>query len=208
MGSPAEREYNLDIAAEAASNGVDEILCDYIRRPEGDLTQMVFKGMPSTDDAVEQQVAGFLERGQQMLRAKGVFQGASLFGIAAARPTTIGQNVPDIARHVDYIAPMVYPALWVPGEYRVPDPPRMPFAIVVRSLEDFQAEAKGTSVQFTPWLQDFSLGVTYRDVDVSEQIRGAESLGIDDWLLWSPRVLYHAGRVAPLTPSGPQPSGD
>lgn len=199
MASPAVRQYNLDIAAEAANLGVDEILWDYIRRPEGDLSQMVFKGMASTDDAVERQVADFLGRGQQMLRAKGVFQGASLFGIAAARPKTIGQNVPDIARHVDYISPMVYPSLWVPGEYKVNDPVHMPFAIVVRALEDFQARAKGTSVTFTPWLQDFSLGANYRDDEVSEQIRAATSLGIHDWILWSPRVTYHTAKIQPLT---------
>ena len=197
MGAPAVREYNLAIAAEAANLGVDEILWDYIRRPEGDLGAMVFSGMPSTDDAVQRRVVDFLTRGQELLRAKGVFQGASLFGIAAARPTTIGQNVPDIARHVDFISPMVYPALWVPGEYRVADPPRMPFAIVVRSLEDFQTKARGTAVTFTPWLQDFSLGVTYRDAEVAEQIRAATELGIHDWILWSPRVVYHAGQVAP-----------
>jgi hypothetical protein len=143
-------------------------------------------------------VVDFLARGQSLLRAKGVFQGASLFGVAAARPATVGQNVPDIARHVDYIAPMVYPSLWVPGEYRVDDPPRMPYAIVIRSLEDFQAKAKGTAVHFTPWLQDFSLGTTYRDAEVAEQIRAARELGIDDWILWSPRVVYHAGTVQPI----------
>jgi hypothetical protein len=198
MAAASVRQYNLDLAAEAANLGVDEILWDYIRRPEGDLSGMVFKGLPSTDDAVQREVVAFLSRGHELLRAKGVFQGASLFGIAAARPATIGQYVPDIARHVDYIAPMVYPSLWVAGEYQVADPVHMPFAIVVRSLEDFRAKAKGTAVLFTPWLQDFSLGTTYRDVEVAEQIRGAEAAGIKDWILWSPRVTYHAGRVAAL----------
>ena len=199
MAAASVRQYNLDLAAEAANAGVDEILWDYIRRPEGDLSQMVFKGMASTDDAVQREVAGFLTRGQELLRAKRVLQGASLFGIAAARPTTIGQNVPDIARHVDYIAPMVYPSLWVAGEYRVADPVHMPYAIVVRALEDFQAKAKGTSVVFTPWLQDFSLGTTYRDVEVAEQIRAGTEIGIHDWILWSPRVIYHTGKIAPLS---------
>jgi hypothetical protein len=199
LASPEVRRYNLDIATEAANAGVDEILWDYIRRPEGDLTQMVFPGMPSTDDAVQRAVVDLLARGHASLRAKGVYQGASLFGVAAARPTTVGQNVPDIARHVDYIAPMVYPALWVAGEYRVDDPPRMPFAIVVRSLEDFQAKSKGTSVRLVPWLQDFSLGgVTYGDLEIAEQIRAADEIGIRDWILWSPRVVYHAGRIEPL----------
>jgi hypothetical protein len=199
MASPEVRRYNLDIAREAADLGVDEILWDYIRRPEGELSEMVFPGMPSTDDAVQRAVVDLLARSHSLLRAKGVYQGASLFGVAAARPTTVGQNVPDIARHVDYIAPMVYPSLWVAWEYRVADPPRMPFAIVVRSLEDFQAKSKGTTVRLVPWLQDFSLdGVAYGDLEVAEQIRAADEIGIRDWILWSPRVVYHAGRIGPL----------
>ena len=57
------------------------------------------------------------------------------------------------------------------------------------------------SVTFTPWIQDFSLGATYKDIDVSEQLRAATSLGINDWILWSPRVVYHAGKVEPITSS-------
>jgi hypothetical protein len=200
LASPDVRRYNLDIAREAADAGVDEILWDYIRKPEGELSEMVFPGMPSTDDAVQRAVVEFLGRGHRLLRAKGVYQGASLFGIAAAHPLDVGQNVPDIARHVDYLAPMVYPSLWgaTGAWYKVADPPRMPFAIVVRSLEDFQAKSEGTSVHITPWLQDFSLGPTYRDLEVAEQIRAAAEVGIHDWILWSPRVVYHAGMIEPI----------
>jgi hypothetical protein len=195
MDAPAVQQYNLDIAGEAIDGGIDEILWDYIRRPEGDLTQIVFPGMPSTDDAVERGVVQFLTKGHQLAREHGVFQGASVFGIAADRPWTVGQNVPAISRHVDYIAPMVYPALWVPGEYRVPDPVHMPFTIVTRALQDFEAKSKGTGIRMTPWLQDFTLGTTYSDAEVRQQVDAAASLGIKDWLLWSPRVRYHAGAL-------------
>jgi hypothetical protein len=195
MAAPAVNRYNLDIALEAVGAGVDEILWDYIRRPEGPLGEIVFPGMPSTDEAVERGVVSFLGDAHQKLRARGVFSGASVFGIAADRPAAVGQNIPQIARHVDYLAPMVYPSLWVPGEYRVPDPARMPFAIVARSLDAFKAKAAGTHVHFTPWLQDFTLGPTYGDAEVRAQIDGAASVGITDWLLWSPRVRYHPGML-------------
>src|SRR5437879_1866170 len=151
--------------------------------------------MKSTDEAVERGVVDFLSRGHTLARAHGVFQGASVFGIAADRPWTIGQNVPAIARHVDYIAPMVYPALFVAGEYRVPDPVHMPFEIIARSLSDFQRKIDGTGVRLTPWLEDFSLGATYGDAEVRQQVDAAVSLGVKDWLLWSPRVRYHAGAL-------------
>jgi hypothetical protein len=196
MASKAVQQYNLDIATEAAGAGVDEILYDYIRRPEGDLSQIVFPGMPSNDDAVKTGVAGFLSRSHELLRAKGVYQGASLFGIAAGDPAAVGQNVALIARHVDYIAPMVYPSLWTDQQYKVTNPALNPFTIVNRSLEDFQDKAKGTGVKFTPWLQDFSLdGVQYSDTQVWQQIRGAQKASMDGFLLWSPRVRYHADQL-------------
>jgi hypothetical protein len=197
MASKAVQQYNLDIASEAAGAGVDEILYDYIRRPEGDLSQIVFPGMPSDDDAVKSGVATFLTRSHELLRAKGVYQGASLFGIAAGDPAAVGQNVPLIARHVDYISPMVYPSLWTDQQYKVTNPALNPFTIVKRSLEDFRAKAEGTGVHWTPWLQDFSLdGIAYGDTQVHQQIRGAQESDMDDFLLWSPRVKYHAGQLA------------
>ena len=199
MASKAVQQYNLDVAAEGVAAGMDEILWDYIRRPESGRNETIadirFPGMPSTDDAVKRQVAAFLARGHEMLRAKGAFQGASIFGIAAGDPISVGQDVPRISKHVDYLAPMVYPSLWVPGEYRVPDPVNMPYEIVYRSLADFQEKAAGTGVGITPWLQDFSLGATYGDHEVREQIRAANALGIEGWLLWSPRVRYNAGLI-------------
>jgi hypothetical protein len=86
---------------------------------------------------------------------------------------------------------MVYPSLFGVGRYRVADPPRMPYQIVRRSLEDFQAKLAGTGVPITPWLQDFSLnGVAYRAEHVRAQIDAASDLGIEGWLLWNPRVVY------------------
>jgi hypothetical protein len=186
------RKYNIDLALEAVDLGVDEILWDYVRRPEGDLTTMRIPGL-AANDSVEANVAAFLREAHAPIRAAGALQGASLFGIAADRPQTIGQSVPLIARAVDYIAPMTYPSLWVSGEYRVADPVHQPYEIVTRALEDFQKKAKGTGVSFVPWIQDYSLGATYDDDDVKAQIDAARGLGIDSWLLWSPRVRYHGG---------------
>lgn len=189
--SAGVRDYNIDLAMEAVDRGVDEILWDYVRRPEGDLSQIVIPGLSGTD-AVETAVASFLDEAHEVVREGGALQGASLFGIAADRPKAVGQNVALIAKTVDYIAPMVYPSLWVPGEYRVPDPPRMPYEIVRASLEDFQHKAKGTGVTIVPWLQDFSIDADYGPEQVKAQVDAARSLGLQSFLLWSPRVRYHA----------------
>jgi hypothetical protein len=191
------RAYNLDLALEAVDLGVDEILWDYVRRPEGSLSEMVVPGLPA-GQSIEESVASFLAGTHKPIRAAGALQGASLFGIAADRPQAVGQSVPLIARAVDYIAPMVYPSLWVRGEYRVADPPRMPYEIVTRSLDDFQKKAKGTGITLVPWLQDFSLDATYGPEQVRDQVLAAQGLGIESFLLWSPRVRYHADLLSPM----------
>ena len=69
----------------------------------------------------------------------------------------------------------------------------MPYEIVTRSLEDFQRKTRGTGVTLVPWLQDFSLGADYGDEQVRAQVDAVRDRKIGSWILWSPRVRYHAG---------------
>jgi hypothetical protein len=192
----AVRQYNLDIALEAVDLGVKDILWDYIRRPEGDPDTMVVPGLEGPSSAA---VTSFLSETHAALRARGAYQGASVFGIAAAAGDSIAQDVPAMAAVVDYLAPMVYPSHWGPGMYRVDSPINDPAAIVAKSLEDFQRVTAGTGVRFLPWLQDFTLqGVVYGEHEVREQIRAAEELGVTGFLLWNPNVRYTAAALDPI----------
>ncbi len=181
------RTYNIDIAEEAARIGVDDILFDYVRRPDGPIESMVFPGL---DVDPEVALITFLEETEERLAPYRTFIGASVFGIAALRPQDVAQNVPDIADHVDYIAPMVYPSHWSAGVYDVEEPSLDPYAIVRRSLEDFVFKIEGRGARVLPWLQDFSLEVDYGPDEVRAQIEGARDAGIDEWLLWDPAVTY------------------
>lgn len=199
------RQYNIDLAMEAVARGVDEILWDYVRRPEGDIAGMVFPGMqqevPGDDlsekQAVNDSVVSFLAEAGDPLREACVYQGASLFGVAARNPDAIGQPVPAIARHVDYIAPMLYPSHWVRGEYRVDHPNAQPYEIITKSLSDFQTKAAGSGVAFNLWVQDFSIGIPYGPAEVRAQIDAARALGVDSWLLWNATVRYTPEAITP-----------
>ncbi|HEU5085374.1 MAG TPA: putative glycoside hydrolase [Acidimicrobiales bacterium] len=196
------REYNIDLAVEAVERGVDEILWDYVRRPEGDLGEMVLPGLQVPEgkteaEAVNDAVVAFLAEAGEPLREECVYQGASLFGVAARNPDAIGQPVPAIARHVDYIAPMLYPSHWVRGEYRVDHPNAQPYDIVSKSLADFQKKAAGSGVAFNLWVQDFSIGIPYGPAEVRAQIDAARDLGIDNWLLWNATVRYTPEAITP-----------
>ena len=132
FASPAVRQYNIDLAVEAAKLGFDEILFDYVRRPDGAIETMTIPGL-TVDPAIG--VADFVRATREALTGMPVTLGISVFGIAATRPEPIAQDMRLLLPWVDYIAPMVYPSHWGPGEYGLANPNANPYEIVKRSLD-------------------------------------------------------------------------
>jgi hypothetical protein len=195
FASPDVQAYDIALATEAAKLGFDDVMYDYVRRPDGKLSQMRFPGLKGTP---EQAVATFVKDTRGPVRAAGAYLGAAVFGVSATRPAEVAQNISLFAKSVDYVSPMVYPSHWAAGEYDVADPNAQPFDIVNRSLKDFQAKVKGTTAQVFPWLQDFSLGVTYGPAEVTAQIKAAAADHIDSFLLWNAGCSYHGQALAAL----------
>jgi hypothetical protein len=192
---PEVRAYNLAVAEEAARAGVDDILWDYVRRPEGSPASMVVPGLKGlSSDAI----ADFLRQGQELLRPLGVYQGAAVFGISVTRPQSIAQNIPLMAQHVDYLAPMLYPERWGRTEYNVADPQAQPYDIVFRSLADFQAAVVPLGRALVPWLQDYSGRIAYGPPQVLAQIKAVSDRGDANWLFWNPHGRYSTDGYPPL----------
>ncbi|MEK6276239.1 MAG: putative glycoside hydrolase [Actinomycetota bacterium] len=187
FADPVVRKYNIDIAVAAARAGIDDVLYDYVRRPDGPLESMVFPGLRGTP---ERSIVEFIHETRLALEPYGTYLGLSVFGIAATRPLEVAQDIPAMARESDYIAPMVYPSHWGPGEYNVADPNSQPYEIVLRSLQDFSKQTRGTGARVVPWLQDFTLGISYGEAEVRGQIQAARRNGINEFLLWDPTVTY------------------
>lgn len=189
------REYNMDIAVEAAKLGFDDILYDYVRRPDGPMSGFRFPGLG--EEKPTESIASFMAETRERVRPEGAFLGACVFGVAATRPTEIAQDIPAMAEHADYIAPMVYPSHWAPGEYGVADPNSSPYKIVKRSLADFAKQTEGSGAKVVPWLQDFSLGAAYGDDEVAAQVKAARDNGMDSFILWNAGAHYHEGALTP-----------
>lgn len=194
------RNYTTDLAVEAAAAGVDDVLLDYIRRPDGDLQGMVFNGLDDGDgeekaieDAVVRQVAEL----QVKVRSAGARLGASVYGIAASRPREIAQDVPRLAQHLDFMSPMLYPSHWSKGEYGIADPNASPGPITTKALIDFGNAIDGSPAALVPWFQDFTLGVTYGEKEVRAQIEAAADLGVKDFLLWDAQCTYTSEALDP-----------
>ncbi len=181
------RDYNLALAVEAAEAGVDDILWEAVHRPDGPLDDLVLDGLERTP---EEAIAGFLDEAAAALEPTGVGHGASVYGVAADRPTEIGQDVPAMAEHVDYLAPIVYPSSWSEGEHGIADPSAEPAAIVRAALEVFADAVEGSDTRLVPWLQDFSLDQRYGAEAVRAQIEGAAEAGVEEFLLWNPGARY------------------
>ena len=158
---------------------------------------MAFPGLRETPS---QAIIEFLRESREALKPYGTYLGASVFGIAATRPDEVAQDIPEMAREVDYLSPLVYPSHWNDGEYDVPYPNLQPYLIVKRSLADFRAAVAGTGARLVPWLQDFSLGVTYGPAQVKAQIAAARADGIDEFLLWDAEATYDRTALAPTGP--------
>ena len=189
FASPAVQRYNIALARAAAELGVDEILYDYVRRPDGPLSSMRFPELQGTPEAA---IVRFLRESRKALAGTSVLLGASVFGVAATRPKEVAQDIPAMAREVDYIAPMLYPSHWGPGEYGVADPNGQPYAIVRASTTDFVRQVRGSGARIVNWLQDFSYGRDYSSQEVRAQIKASRDAGVDDFILWDAAVEYTA----------------
>lgn len=192
--NPDVREYNIALAEEAARLGVDDIMFDYVRRPDT-LSELVYPGQygPPEDAIVD-----FLAMSNGRVHEAGARLGAAVFGVAATRPEEIAQDIPRMAEEVDYVAPMVYPSHWGPGEYGVDNPNAQPYDITYRSLADFIELTDGTQAHVVAWLQDFSLGVDYGPAEVRAQIQAARDAGVENILLWDAATTYTRGALDPL----------
>ena len=176
--------YLISIGKAALALGVDEIQFDYIRFPTygGAVWPHARKESKSAT------INTFLARAHAAFKPAKL--AVSVFGIADVRPSdgaSIGQVIPDLAKNVDVISPMVYPTLYNPGEFDLPNPKAAPGTVVTRTLGFYKGDLLGSHVLLRPWLQNYD-GYGYDQV--AKQVRAADNVGVDGWLLWSPSVQY------------------
>jgi hypothetical protein len=212
--------YNIDLAKEAAALGFDEIQFDYVRFPtDGNVGHAVFQESNTYENRVEA-IAGLLQRAKAALRPFGAKLGADVFGYTAWTDSDlgIGQDLAQIAPHLDVIQPMVYPSTFnagLPGEnakYR--NAIAYPYDIIYKSTKRALEMARATNpaVEIRPWLQDFQDYAfdyrTYTPTEIRLQMDAAREAGGRGWLLWDPAVKYTAGALVSAEPGfTPNPNG-
>jgi hypothetical protein len=191
--------YNLSIARECAALGFDEVQFDYIRMPtDGAVTDVYYPSKPAGDTRAAYQIIEGLVK-QLPAALPNVYVSVDTFGWTTWETHDewtsqgIGQRLPELAKYVDYISPMVYPSTFGAGALDYAQPAAHPYEIVYRSTVNAAKRVAKTNCKIRPWIQDFddyTFGYSYDAPQVSTQIKAAEDAGVPGWLIWNPAGVY------------------
>ena len=111
-------DYNLAIALDAIQHGFQEVQFDYVRFPsEGKLSALKYPGKPKNVTRRDQ-IEAFVKYAREKIKAQGAWFSADVFGLTSLVKDDmgIGQTRTNVAKHVDYLCPMVYPSHYAKGE--------------------------------------------------------------------------------------------
>ena len=199
---PAVWEYAADLAREAYDLGFSEVQFDYVRFPDEKrlVTETVYPlANGRTRAQVIREQLGFLRR---TLKPRGIRVTADVFGLTATDTTDmgIGQRWEMFVDQVDAVLPMVYPAHFARGTYKLRNPNARPYETIDHALKDAIARSKpiANAAQIIPWYQDFTLGPPHY---YAEHIRAQKKAGYDNgfqsWILWNPKSNYTIAALEP-----------
>ena len=198
-------DYLVEVGSEASKAGFDEIQFDYIRfATDSSMKQVAFdeadtKGRSKTDIITE-----FIQYAYEKLSDQDIFVSADVFGtIIGSRvdAEAVGQVYHDMAQHLDYICPMIYPSHYGDGNFGIDHPDTEPYRTILAALElskqdlsEGREEGKKQAI-VRPWLQDFTASylenhISYGPKEVRAQIQAVYDAGYDEWILWSASNRY------------------
>ena len=198
--------YAAQLAAEAVHLGFNEVQFDYVRfpdEPKEALAEAVFsarKPGESEREGVQAGIAILTSR----LQPLGVPVTFDIFGLtsSATGDLGIGQVWEDFVTVADVVLPMVYPSHYYRGSYGLAWPNGEPYRVVHNALNEAIERSRplARAAVIRPYLQAFTLGrrkPRYTPHEIREQIRAAEELGIETWVLWNPRSVYQRDSLRP-----------
>lgn len=199
-------EYLIDLSEQAVQLGFDEIQYDYIRFSTAKGISEADFGAESEGKTRQDAINGFLTKAYETLAPMGVYVSADVFGTIICNESDgklIGQDYVEMAKHCDYICPMVYPSHYVNNAYGIAVPDAKPYELIYAAVADGEAKLASAleedpSVHLAkqrPWLQAFTATwveghITYRGKQLQDQIRGAADAGVQEWLLWNASNNY------------------
>lgn len=196
-------KYLIDIAAQTAAAGFDEVQFDYIRFSTGDGVSDADFGKSAKTKSKEDIITEFTKYAYEKLKPLGVALSADVYGTiisSSVDAAKVGQNYAQMARYLDYICPMIYPSHFGEGNYGIEYPDQEPYEIIRKVLTASkdklsQIPENEHCAIVRPWLQDFTATwvkhhMTYGGKELREQIKGLYSVGYEEWLVWNAGCRY------------------
>ncbi|HTI06642.1 MAG TPA: putative glycoside hydrolase [Gemmatimonadales bacterium] len=204
--------YAAQLAAEAVHFGFNEVQFDYVRfpdEPKEALAEAEFAARKPGETQREGVQAGIAILTNR-LQPLGIPVTFDIFGLtsSATGDLGIGQVWEDFVTVADVVLPMVYPSHYYRGSYGLAWPNGEPYRVVHDALNEAIERSKplAKAAMIRPYLQAFTLGrrkPRYTPHEIREQIRAAEELGIDTWVLWNPRSVYQRDSLRPYRGAEP-----
>lgn len=198
-------DYLVEIGIQAKKLGFQEVQFDYVRFcTETSMEDVVFDESDTRGRSRTDVISEFMEYVYRRLKQQGLFVSADVFGAIISSDVNadaVGQIYGDLAKHVDYISPMIYPSHYGDGYYGIDHPDMHPYETITAVLQAsrkelyFAREGQEHMAIVRPWLQDFTASwlthyIPYGADQVREQIQATYDAGYDEWLLWDASCRY------------------
>lgn len=197
-------DYLVEVGTQAARAGFDEIQFDYIRfATDSTMKQVVFDEAETQGRSRTDIITEFITYAYDKLSAENVFVSADVFGTIIGSKIdadAVGQVYNEMAKHLDYICPMIYPSHYGDGNFGIEHPDTQPYdtiyAALLKSKQDLAlTKADGDQAIVRPWLQDFTASylknhIKYGPEEIRAQIQAVYDAGYDEWILWSASNKY------------------
>lgn len=209
-------DYLVEIGAQAAKDGFDEIQFDYIRFSTDANADRIDYGEEAELMTKEEAITGFTEYAYDKLHPLGVMVSADVFGTIIDNESDaeiVGQNFQEMAARLDYICPMVYPSHYSNGVYGLDIPDKEPYDTVYQAMGESKKKLEALRVDSDPdeservagvrvWIQDFTATwlkghISYGPAEVRAQIQAIYDVGYEEWILWNARMNYTEGALIP-----------
>ncbi|MBX3227352.1 MAG: hypothetical protein KIT84_34550 [Labilithrix sp.] len=197
--SERAQEYVLDLVKEAIDNGADEVQLDYVRFPVTGMKYIDY-GLDTraNPNAKVDVINAFVERVHRLTRARNVPLSLDVFGVIAfgkqADIQNLGQDPSELAKHAEFLSPMVYPSHFDSGFMGFEAPADHPelVGMGVRHMNEEIAEhgVKG-GAKIRPWASAMRhTASNYGAAYIRDEIRTSDKHGGSGWLLWNPGQVY------------------
>ena len=198
-------DYLVEIAEQAALVGFDEVQFDYIRFSTDVNESEVDYGPEAEHVGKIEIITEFTEYMYEKLVPQGAYVAADVFGTVIDNEidqAIVGQDYVQMAAHLDYICPMVYPSHYHNGSYGIAVPDAEPYrtinAAASASVQALDAVPEENRAHVRMWLQSFTASwvsgyINYGPQQIRDQIKGAYDAGYEEWILWNAAVNYQPG---------------